>query len=162
MKAASPRRSSSTGPPESKARNELRNTPGHVIDLLPTILEVAGGKPFATWNGQPIPKAPGHSLVPLFAKDGAVTHESLWWLHEGNRAFRKGDWKIVAAGKSSPWELYDLSTDRAESKNLASEKPEMVRDLSAEWKAQRDEYDTLARKDLPEPGDAKSAIDDAD
>ena len=63
-----------------------------------------------------MPPAPGKSLVPLFAKDGTVAHESLWWLHEGNRALRVGDWKIVAAGKDSPWELYDLSSDRSETK----------------------------------------------
>ena len=83
------------------ARGELRHTPGHVIDLVPTILEVAGGKRFETWDGQPVPPAPGKSLVPLFAKDGTVTRDSLWWLHEGNRALRVGDWKIVAAGKDA-------------------------------------------------------------
>ena len=130
-------------------RGELRNTPGHIIDLTPTILEAVGVKPFVQWNGKPVPRPPGMSLMPLFAKDGAVGHETLWWLHEGNRAFRRGDWKIVAAGKDSPWELYDQSTDRSETMNLAKEKPEKVRELAAAWKKQSEEYIALATKDLP-------------
>ena len=98
-----------------------------------------------------MPPAPGKSLMPLFAKDGTVTHDSLWWLHEGNRALRVGDWKIVAAGKDSPWELYDFSSDRSETKNLAKERPEKVRELAAVWTKQLEEYAALAARDLP-PG----------
>jgi arylsulfatase len=127
----------------------LRHTPGHIIDIVPTILELTGAKHPATWKDQPVPTAPGISLVPLFKKDGTVSHNSIWWMHEENRAFRMGDWKIVAAGKESPWELYDLSTDRSESKNLAAENPEKVRNLAEQWTKQAQEYFTLAGKDLP-------------
>ncbi len=126
------------------ARGEVRNTPGHVIDLLPTILEVTGTKRPAQWEGVPIPAAPGVSLVPLLKKDQAITREPLWWRHEGNRALRDGDWKIVAAGANSPWELYDLNTDRAESKNRAEEFPERVRDLAAKWKTEFEKQTALA------------------
>ncbi len=128
-------------------RGELRHTPGHLIDLVPTILELAGGQRLETWAGIPVPPAPGLSLVPLFAKDGAVTRDSLWWLHEDNLALRVGNWKIVAAGKDSPWELYDLSGDRAEANNLASAKPEMVRELADVWNRQTAAINELARRD---------------
>ena len=131
------------------ARGELRHTPGHLVDLLPTILDAAGNKPSEKWKGQPVPPGPGKSLIPLFTKDGSVVRDSLWWLHEGNRALRVGDWKIVAAGKDSPWELYDVSSDRSESKNLAGEKPEKVTELAAIWTKQFEEYKALASKDLP-------------
>jgi arylsulfatase len=137
------------------ARGELRHTPGHVIDFVPTILEVAGGKRPVQVDGKPVPPAPGKSLVPVFAKDGAVKHDSLWWLHEGNRALRVGDWKIVAAGKDGPWELYDLSTDRAESKNLANEKPEKVREMAAIWTKEYEAYAALAKKEAPSEGKTK-------
>ena len=135
------------------ARGDLRTAPGHIIDLVPTILEVAGGKRLETWGGQPVPSAPGKSLVPLFAKDGTVTHDTLWWLHEGNRALRAGNWKIVAAGKDSPWELYDLDIDRAESRNCAAEKPEKVRELAELWTKQAEDCFALARENLPNPPD---------
>ena len=122
------------------ARGELRTAPGHVIDLVPTILELTGGKPFDQWRGQPVPPAPGKSLASIFAKEGAALHDTIWWLHEGNRALRVGDWKIVAAGKESAWELYNLTTDRSETKNLAAENPEKVRELATEWSRQTEEY----------------------
>jgi arylsulfatase len=78
-----------------------------------------------------------------------VAHDSLWWRHEGNRALRVGDWKIVAAGEDSPWELYDLGSDRSESTNLAGARPEKVRELSALWTRQTEAYSALARKDPP-------------
>lgn len=125
-------------------RGELRQTPGHVIDMVPTILDVVGANRAESWEGKPVPAAPGKSLRPLFAKDGTVAHDSLWWLHEGNRALRVGDWKIVASGKDSPWELYDLSQDRAESTDLAAAKPEKVRELAALWAKQTAEHADLA------------------
>ena len=133
------------------ARGETRHTPGHLIDLAPTILDVAGGTAPKTIAGQAIPPAPGKSLRPVFEKDGTIERDSLWWLHEGNRALRVGHWKIVAAGQKSPWELYDLSIDRSESKNLAGEFPEKVRLFAARWEKQRDEYIAQALKDAP-PG----------
>lgn len=131
------------------ARGELRSEPGHIIDLAPTILEVAGGKPFETWDGKSVPAAPGKSLVPLFFKDDTMKHDTLWWLHEGNRALHAGNWKIVSASKNGAWELYDMSTDRSETKNLAAEKPDKVRELAAEWTRQTEQYSSLALKDAP-------------
>jgi arylsulfatase len=115
---------------------------------VPTILEVAGSKLPEKWKGEPVPPAPGRSLVPAFAKDGTASRDSLWWLHEDNRALRTGDWKFVAAGKNSAWELYDLSSDRSETKNLAKEKPDKVLTLATMWTKQLEEYSTLAAKDL--------------
>ena len=127
------------------ARGELRHTAGHLIDIVPTLLDLAGGHRFETWEGQPVPHAPGNSLISVFARDVPVRQNSFWWLHEGNRALRLGDWKIVAAGEGRPWELYDLSRDRSESKNLATARPEKVRELSDLWTRQTEEYSALAR-----------------
>lgn len=135
------------------ARGELRTTPGHLIDLVPTVLEITGARQPAEVGGLPVPPLPGRSLVPAFAKDGTVTRDSLWWMHDGNRAIRIGDWKLVADHKS-PWELYDLSTDRAESRNLAAAQPERVKSMEKEWMRLTEEWRTLARQDPP-PGRAK-------
>lgn len=129
------------------SRGEIQTAPGHVIDLVPTILEATGITQQKLETSSGLPVAPGVSLVPLFAKEGTVKRDSLWWLHEGNRALRVGDWKIVAAGQQGSWELYDLSRDRAESHNLADEMPEKVQEMAALWARQTSEFQKLAVKE---------------
>lgn len=118
------------------AKGELRHTPGHAIDVVPTVLQLAGGK------GND--KAPGRSLVPTFAND-PVGERELWWLHEGNRALRVGDWKIVAAGKAASWELYDLAKDRTETTDLAAKMPARVRAMADRWQKQYDAAVAVAK-----------------
>ncbi len=129
------------------AKGELRHTPGHLIDIVPTILDLAGVSKPKEWEGEAIPEAPGHSLRAAFAKDETIPHQSLWWLHEGNRALRTGDWKLVAA-KGDPWELYDMRTDRAEQINLATKMPEKVEEMERIWQKQTDEIAELAGKTI--------------
>ena len=130
------------------ARGELRRDPGHVIDLVPTVLDVAGGRHPQTWQGQPVPPPPGKNLAPAFVKDGSLTRDCLWWLHEGNRAIRVGDWKLVAAGEKGLWELYDLSVDRGETDNLAPRRADKLRELERLWHQRFDEICELAARDL--------------
>jgi arylsulfatase len=129
------------------AKNELRHTPAHVIDFVPTVLELVGLKQPAEWKGEAIPAAPGRSLVPAFAKDETIARESIWWLHDRHRAVRVGDWKLVAAA-GEPWELYDLKTDRAEQQNLAAALPQQVRELERVWQRQTDSFTELVKKTL--------------
>jgi arylsulfatase len=131
------------------AKGELRHTPGHVIDIVPTILELAGIPKPADWKGQPMPPAPGKSLAPAFAKDVAVERPSLWWLHEENKAIRVGDFKLVAA-KGDAWALYDLKTDRAEQHDLSAKMPEKAKELADLWQKQTEEYVALAKLTLAE------------
>ena len=133
-----------------EARGQLRKTPAHVIDIAPTILEIAGSKKPKTWGDAPIPPAPGRSLVPAFSSDVVIERDSLWWLHEGNRAIRQGHWKLVAA-KGDPWALYDLRTDRAESKDLAQSYPEKLEALKGLWNHELEAISDLAAK-TPAPG----------
>ncbi len=137
------------------AKGELRHTPGHVIDVAPTILELAGANhPVAEQpsTGEPSPPPlPGVSLVPAFQTADRIERGDLWWLHEGNRAFRRGDWKLVAA-KGQPWELYDLSVDRAETNNRATQHPEKVRELEQAWTQRWKEFQQTAKQDVaPKP-----------
>lgn len=130
-----------------KDRGALRTTPGHVIDIVPTVLAAAEVSAPTEWSGAPVPAAPGKSLLPALAGNGEVARESLWWLHEGNRAIRVGDWKLVSAGKGGAWELYDLAKDRAETKDLAGAMPEKVKELAARWEAQTEAYGKLVRRE---------------
>lgn len=138
------------------ARGELRRQVGHVIDLVPTLLAAAGVKKPESWQGEPIPPAPGQSLLATLQGSDTSSERTLWWLHEKNRALRAGDWKIVAAGNNAPWELYDLATDRTETMNLAAQQPERVEALARQWTKQMEEYQTLASKTADLSGAAKN------
>jgi arylsulfatase len=128
---------------------ELRHTAGHVIDLVPTIREVTGIKQSETINNESVPPPPGSSLIPAFARDVAVPHEYLWWYHIGNRAVRVGDWKLVSWGEDRAWELFDLNSDRSETKDLAATMPEKVNELEAIWRKKLEEFQEIASRDLP-------------
>jgi arylsulfatase len=129
------------------AHGELRDNPGHLIDIVPTVLELAGAKRPGV-DGQAIPPPPGKSLVPVFTRDNSVAHDYFWWLHDGNRAIRVGDWKLVADHKK-PFELYDMRTDRSETRNLAAKYPDKVRELEKAWTRHMDEFRAIATRDLP-------------
>jgi arylsulfatase len=133
-----------------KARGELRTDMAHLVDVLPTILEITGAKRPAEVAGLPVPPMHGTSLVPSFTKDGTIKHEYLWWNHDGNRAIRVGDWKLVADHKS-PWELYDLANDRSEIHNLAAKYPDKVKELEKAWQEHADEFYKLSLQDPQAP-----------
>lgn len=122
------------------AQGELRFEPGHVVDLVPTILELAG----ALGQAQPAgaPAYPGRSLVPYFANPlarAAATERTLFFHHEGNRAIRIGDWKLVSSRiDGGVWSLYDLATDRSESIDLASNDPVRVKEMAWSWQSLQD------------------------
>jgi len=116
------------------AKNELRRQPGHVIDVMATVVDVAGAAYPKEFNGKPILPMEGRSLVPAFA-DRPIEREALYWEHEGNAAVRVGDLKLVRRGRDGPWELFDLKADRTEQHDLASARPEKIRELAALWQA---------------------------
>jgi len=118
---------------------KLRHNPCHFVDILPTLVDLAGGDP-ARNRPKGAPPLAGMSIAPAFRKDGAAPHEFLYFNHNKNRAIRVGDWKLVSIGEDGPWELYDLSKDRCEMQNLISQQPERAQKLAAMWKAHDDEY----------------------
>jgi arylsulfatase len=138
-----------------RARGELRRDMCHFIDLAPTLVELAGGRWPEKWGDAPVPPPPGLSLMPDFARDGAVRHDFLWWCHEGNRAVRVGDSKLVADSPAGPWELYDMRTDRCESSNLADRQPDKVRELTAKWDRAAEEFRLLATAGEAKPAAGK-------
>jgi arylsulfatase len=110
-------------------------TPGHLIDLMPTILEFANAEYPQQYEGKSIQPMEGESLVPLLTGQGDFHREaSLFWEHEGNRAVRRGPWKLVSL-ENSPWELYNIDRDRGEMNNLAGDHPALVEELAGEWEA---------------------------
>lgn len=116
------------------AKGELRQQPGHIVDLMATCMDVAGAKYPLEFNGKPILPMEGKSLVPAFANQ-PINRDAIFWEHEGNAAVRAGDWKLVRVGHDGPWELYDMKADRSELHNLASQKPERAKELADKWEA---------------------------
>lgn len=118
------------------ARGEFRHAVGHVIDLLPTLVELAGAKAALAAGAEPGPELPGRSLVPALAADVAIDRPYVFFSHDGNHALRMGDWKLVAT-RADPtgWELYNLAKDRSETVNLAPSEPERVRQMAERWPA---------------------------
>jgi len=138
-----------------KARGELRHDQCHVIDFVPTLLDLAGINPSEEWNGVKVPPLPGKSLVPAFGRDGAVTRDNLFFHHEGNRALIEGNWKLVSAREDGDaWELFDLSTDRCEMVNLAAKHPDRAKAMEATWRELEAEF--RAQAGPPPPARRKS------
>ena len=115
------------------SKSALREQPVHVIDIVPTVLELAGVEQSEEYSGEAEPPLQGRSFVECLTNpDAPPPHETLWWCHNEHRAVRHNDWKLVAA-RDEPWELYDLSSDRTEQNNLASSHPEQVKQLEEDW-----------------------------
>jgi arylsulfatase len=120
---------------------DIVHEPGHVIDILPTLLELAGAGYPAVFNGNGIQPPEGRSLLPLFA--GASRAPPVYvWEHEGNRAIRDGDYKLVSSF-GSDWELFDLRVDRLEANDLAAQMPEKVAELRARYEAEAERIGIL-------------------
>ena len=117
-----------------KARGELRRQPSHLIDLMATCIDLSGVEYPSEYHGKAILPPEGESLVPVFAGQ-ALDREALYWEHEGNRAVRKGDWKLVAKGRNGDWELHNIADDRSELDNLAGKHPERAEAMAAMWQA---------------------------
>jgi arylsulfatase len=114
------------------AKNELRSHPGHLIDIMATCVDVSGANYPKKFNGKPILPMEGKSLVPAFKND-PISRDALFWEHEGNAAIRVGDLKLVRQGRTGPWELYNLKSDRTEIHNLAADQPEKAQELANQW-----------------------------
>lgn len=101
------------------------------FDLLPTILDLLG---------IPLPQEgskntiDGTTLLPVFMNNGRPEPRTLFWRMKNQKAVRQGDWKLVIGGPVNQPELYDLSTDIGETRNLASEHPGLVSHLKARLK----------------------------
>lgn len=121
---------------------------GHVVDIVPTALELAGLPAEASPKA---PALPGRSLVPVLRGKETRAEATVWFRHEKSRALRQGDWKIVCTAQSmdgeAPWELYNLATDRGETTNLADKEPERVKAMAAEWQKRWQAYQADAKRE---------------
>jgi len=119
-----------------EARGRLCHDPGHLIDIMATCVDVSGAGYPTQREGHTIQPAEGISLRPTF-EGKSLDERAIFWEHEGNRAVRKGRWKLVSKHPGG-WELYDIAADRTEMHDLASQHPEKVQELEALYKSWAD------------------------
>lgn len=127
-------------PAAISAKNSLCYSPAHVIDVMATCVDIAGATYPTTFQNKPLTPLEGTSLKPHLVSKSPLhaSPRSLFWEHEGHAAIRSGDMKLVRMGRDGPWELYDLNMDRTELRDLASEQPEKVNNLAAQWETWAD------------------------
>jgi arylsulfatase len=118
----------------------------HLIDIMPTLCDVAGATYPRTFEGRPITPAQGVSMVPfLTGADAEVARRTLFWQHEVNAAVREGDWKLVTVDDrdDGKWELYNLATDRSETEDLIARHPDIADRLKKAWRRWAEETNVL-------------------
>ncbi|MEP9361012.1 arylsulfatase [Sphingomonas sp. KR3-1] len=116
----------------AQQRGTLVREPGHLIDVMPTLVEVMGATYPKSFNGHEIVPMQGRSMVPAFSGKPLTRDKPIFWEHEGNRAVRDGEWKLVARFLK-PWQLFDMNKDRAEMHDLAAAQPERVKKMAKQW-----------------------------
>jgi len=137
-----------------KSNGSITRQVSHLIDIVPTVLEISGAKYPAKLNENEIQPLEGISLTPTFSNK-TVDRKLVFWEHQANRALRMGNWKLVAKTKSpkkftqadeNAWELYNLEQDPSETINLATKYPDKVKEMTEIWKKE-----ALRTKALPWP-----------
>ena len=116
---------------------------GHVIDIQPTLLDLAGAS-----MPEDAPRLEGVSLAAQLRGEPGEARE-LYWAWNGSRAVRRGDRKLVRDRGKDRWELYDLAQDRTETRDLAAAATDEMTELSAAWHEWADRTGVPDRNRLP-------------
>ena len=119
----------------TKLRGKFEHQPAHLIDLMATCVELANADYPEEVKGKKIVPLQGVSLGPAFSGKKLTRENPIFWEHEGNRAIRIENWKLVAKGAKGAWELYDLKADRSELNDLSEKHPERARQMAEKWEA---------------------------
>jgi len=110
----------------------ITHQPAHLMDVMPTLLDVAEAEYPTVYNGHAITPLEGKSLLPVLQGRQREEHEGIFFEYAGYRAVRAGSWKLVAS-PGQAWELYDMAADRTETNNVAGSNPGVVSDLTGRY-----------------------------
>ena len=115
----------------------INHSPLQFIDVLPTFAELAKADYPGEFNGSAIQPLEGESFLPALRGESWQRQKPLIWEHEGNRALRIGEWKLVSK-HPGPWELYNMTEDRTELNDLSGGERQRVADMSGMYQAWAD------------------------
>lgn len=128
-------------PARIEPRGEWYGDPAQLIDIMPTLLDVAGADYPEVFHGKTIPPLDGVSLRPAFDGRPLARGEPIFIEHESNAFVRDGDWKLVGRGVAPPggerpekWELYNMAEDRTETRDLAASHRGKAEELAGKWR----------------------------
>jgi arylsulfatase len=127
-----------------------RNTidePSHFIDLMATCADAGSATHPARARDEAVFPMQGRSLVPLISGEAQRFERQIFWEHEGNRAMRRGRWKLVRKYPGD-WELYDMEADRTELHNLTDANPKLAKEMAADWEKWATENGVLPWEDV--------------
>lgn len=113
----------------NKMKGKLCNQPSHIIDILPTCMELASARYPAEYNHSDFP---GISLLPA-VQGKKLRERTLYFEHQSSCAIISGNWKLVRANRNEAWELIDLDNDPFETKDLSSRYPQKRSELEKKW-----------------------------
>jgi len=153
--------------PGVKHAGDINTSLLHVMDIAPTLYELAGAEHPSKKSGGRFAPLQGKSLVPLLAGSAqSLRGESDWigWELFGNRAVRQGNWKVLntlrAAGGSGDWQLYNLKSDPGEIRDLAKENPKKLNELVVLWNRYAKQNGLILTGDGPYKKGKERLVDD--
>ncbi len=125
---------------------------GIMMDVFPTVLEAAGGDPAQY-------ELDGESLLDMVTNGAENPHDWIAWNLHGQRAIRRGDWKLVLNGvfrdgreNRPPVWLTKITEDFGETNNLATEYPEKTAELREIVEPWAEEQERLIEQQRAELG----------
>ncbi|MEN8746726.1 MAG: arylsulfatase [Wenyingzhuangia sp.] len=122
--------------PGQKEKGNVLKGGTHVVDIMPTLLQIADIDYPGTYNGTTSNALPGESFLPLLNGQDWNREQAICFEWFGDRAVWMGDLKAVSVYPGNTWELYDLAVDRTESNNIADSQPETIAKMDViynEW-----------------------------
>ena len=152
-------------PANIKPQNTWNRQPAHLIDIMPTLVDITGAKYPGNSKELNIKPMDGASLLPAFKAQPIARTQPIFFQFSNGSAVIDGQWKMVRDSKT--WELYDMATDRTETHNLANQKPELVQKLDTKWQAwwkdcTGNDWDGNGKKDKSDKKDKKIKKDKND
>ncbi len=113
-------------------RGSIVNEPAHLIDVMPTLAQLADCEIPDSWPGRELRPVSGISLMPVLQGKSIGDRPPIHFQFASDRGLRDGDWKIVSFRREA-WELYNMANDRTELHDLAKSEPERLQRMVKQW-----------------------------